>query len=174
MRLAWLMLGTVLATPATAPGQDFTPPRVAQASSGTRLGLRGFGVRGGVDFQGNGQLVVGTTLDLGDLFSSRLRLRPSGEIGVFNGPNTFVGSLEALYRLTGDDQPAIPYLGTGLALAGHDRCGADPDCPALWVNLVVGFELHYSSTFNWLLEYHGLDALRRHRLFIGLTTRRGN
>jgi hypothetical protein len=39
---------------------------------------------------------------------------------------------------------------------------------------VFGFEMHYRSTFNWLLEYHGMDALRRHRVYIGLTTRRGN
>jgi hypothetical protein len=175
MRLAWVVLAAgVVAAPRTARGQEFTPPRVARASSGTHLGLFGFGVRGGVDLQGNGQLVVGTTLDLGDLFSSRLRLRPSGELGVFNGPNSYVGSFEALYRFTPDDQAAIPYLGTGLSLAGHDHCGTDPGCPAVWVNLVVGFELHYGSTFNWLLEYHGMDALRRHRVFIGLTTRRGN
>jgi len=39
---------------------------------------------------------------------------------------------------------------------------------------VFGFELHYRSTFNWLLEYHAMDALRHNRIYIGLTTRRGN
>src|SRR3989442_1212949 len=39
---------------------------------------------------------------------------------------------------------------------------------------LFGFELHYRSTFNWLLEYHGMDAFRRNRVYVGLTTRRGN
>ena len=173
MRRAWFMLGMVfLATRLAA--QEFKPPRVGGTPSGTRIGLFGFGVRGGVDLRSS-QIVVGTTLDLGDLFTARLRLRPSGEIGVFNGGNdTFAASFEALYRFTDDDQVAIPYLGTGLSVAGHDKCGSDPNCPAVWVNLVFGFELHYKSTFNWLLEYHGMDAMRKHRLYVGLTTRRGN
>jgi hypothetical protein len=177
MRTLWIALGAaLLAAPAPPPlsGQEFKPPRVSGAPTGTRIGLFGFGVRGGVDLKGSGQLVVGTVLDLGDLFTARVRLRPSGEIGVFNGGNTYIGSAEALYRFTDDDQVAIPYIGTGLSLAGHENCGADPACPALWVNLVFGFELHYKSTFNWLLEYHGMDAMRRHRVYIGLTTRRGN
>jgi len=118
--------------------------------------------------------VLGTTLDMGNLFSNRVRLRPSGEIGVFNGENTYVASMEALWRFTDDEEIATPYIGTGLSLAGHDACGTDPKCPGVWLNLVFGFELHYRSTFNWLLEYHGMDTLRRHRIYIGLTTRRGN
>jgi len=172
MRFAWITLGTVLLA-ARLTAQEFKPPRVSSAPSGTRIGLFGFGVRGGVDVK-SGQLVVGTALDLGDLFTARVRLRPSGEVGLFKGGNTYAASFEALYRFTDDDQVAIPYVGTGLAVAGHDKCGTDPNCPAVWVNLVFGFELHYKSTFNWLLEYHGMDALRRHRLYVGLTTRRGN
>ena len=173
--LAWMLVG-VLATGGEAlAGQGFEPPQVASgATPGTRIGLFGFGVRSGIDFRGDGQLVFGTTLDVGDLFSSRVRLRPSAEIGVFNGDNTFVGSFEALYRFTDDTEVAQPYVGTGLSLAGHERCGIDPDCPGVWVNIVFGFELHYRSTFNWLLEYHGMDALGRHRIYVGLTTRRGN
>jgi hypothetical protein len=158
----------------SAAAQEFQPPRVKGGATGTRLGLLGFGVKGGLDLRGRGQMVFGATLDLGDLFSSRLRLRPSAELGLFNGPNTYVGNFEVLYRFTGDDEGVIPYTGGGLALAGHTDCGTDPKCPNLWVNVVFGFELHYKSTFNWLLEYHGMDALRRHRLFVGLTTRRGN
>src|SRR3989442_7977631 len=107
------------------------------------------------------------------LVSPRLRVRPSGEIGFFNGRNSYVGSLEALYRF-GDEQVARPYMGAGFSLAGHQSCGADPDCPDVWANLVVGFELHYRSTFNWLLEYHGMGGFRHNRLYVGLTTRRGN
>ena len=156
-----------------AAAQQFVPPKSAN-HSGTRFGLFGFGMRAGVDFRDNGQLVVGGTLDIGDLVSNRLRLRPSAELGVFNGPNTYVGSFEALWRFTADENVATPYIGGGLSLAGHAGCGADPSCPGLWLNAVFGFELRYRSTFNWLIEYHGMDALRRHRLYIGLTTRRGN
>jgi hypothetical protein len=156
-----------------AMAQEFVPPKNAR-HGGTRFGLFGFGVRGGVDIRSSGQLVLGSTLDIGNLLTSRIRLRASAEIGVFNGPNTYVGNMEALWRFTDDEVVATPYLGGGLGLAGRDKCSADPNCPGIWVNVVLGVELHYRSTFNWLLEYHGLDRLRSHRVFIGLTTRRGN
>jgi hypothetical protein len=179
MRIGWIrLIGTLAAAgPLAAPdaaAQQFSPPKSEGKATGTRIGLFGFGVRSGLDFKGAGQMVLGTTLDVGDLFSSRVRIRPSAEIGVFNGDNSYIGSLESLWRFTDDEEIATPYVGLGLSLAGHDRCGADPVCPALWVNFVFGFELHYRSTFNWLLEYHGMDTMRRHRLYVGLTTRRGN
>src|SRR5438132_1656276 len=151
------------------------PPPVKQAAGrGTRIGLFGFSVRSGPDLSHGRQLVLGAGLDGGDLFSSRVRVRPSVEIGVFNGPNTYVASLEALYRFATDDETAVPYAGGGFSIAGHDGCGTDAACPALWANVVVGFELRYRSTFNWLFEYHAMDAFRRHRFYFGLTTRRGN
>ncbi len=157
-----------------ARAQQFSPPKSSDAGKGTRIGLFGFGVRTGLDFKGDGQMVLGTTLDLGNLISSRVRLRPSAEVGVFNGENTYAASFESLWRFTDDDQVATPYVGGGLSLAGHGECGLDRKCPAVWVNVVFGVELHYRSTFNWLLEYHGMDVLRRHRIYVGLTTRRGN
>ena len=174
MRSVWMVtIGLMVA--ASVGAQEFKPPRVSPPDSGgTRVGLFGFGVRGGIDMSGRRQLVFGTTLDVGNLISNRARLRPSGEVGVFNGANTFVGSFEALFRLTDDDQLAIPYIGLGFGIAGHENCSADPNCPEFWANLVFGFELHYRSTYNWLLEYHGMDALQRHRLYVGLTTRRGS
>jgi len=183
MRSVWLALlfagvglgvGGVVGTVALA-AQEFHPPPVRSAGErGTRLGLLGFGVRGGIDLSGNTQLVFGVALDAGNLVTSRFRLRPSGEIGVFNGVNSYVGSLEGLYRFTGEGQAATPYAGGGFSLVGHDRCGTDPDCPDVWLNVVVGVELHYRSTFNWLLEYHGMGGFRHNRLYAGLTTRRGN
>ncbi|HXH63365.1 MAG TPA: hypothetical protein VNG95_04220 [Gemmatimonadales bacterium] len=175
----WLIMGVLLAAvlPIGAAAQQFTPPQGAGSSADSaklKLGLYGFGVRTGIAFSGSGQLVLGTALDLGNLFSPRVRLRPSGEIGVFNGTNTYIGSLEGIFRFTDDDQPAVPYVGAGLALAGHENCGADPKCPGVWVNLVLGFELRYRTGINWLLEYHGMDAMRHHRIYIGLTTRRGS
>ena len=168
-----LLLVSVLGT-VTLAAQEFHPPPVRSTDDGTRLGLLGFGVRSGIDLSGKTQLVFGVTLDAGNLLTSRFRLRPSGEIGVFNGVNTYVGSLEGIYRLSGEGQAATPYAGGGFSLVGHDRCGADPGCPDVWLNVVVGCELHYRSTFNWLLEYHGMDGFRRNRLYAGLTTRRGN
>jgi hypothetical protein len=163
----------VLCCARSALAQEFVPPKHTK-HTGTRLGLFGFGMRGGVDVTGKGQLVVGSTLDVGDLFSNRVRLRPSGELGIFNGPNTYVGNMEALWRFTEDDDVAIPYIGLGLGVAGRDNCGASAECPDVWLNLAFGFELHYRSTFNWLVEYHAMDRLRRNRFYIGLTTRRGN
>ncbi len=178
MRKLGIMLVGMLAAGspalADAAAQQFSPPKGSAASSGTRIGLYGFGMRTGLDLKGDGQVVLGTTLDMGDLFSNRVRIRPSGEIGVFNGENTYIASLESLWRFTDDEEVATPYVGLGFSVAGHDRCGADPDCPDVWLNLAFGFELHYRSTFNWLLEYHGMDTMRRHRIYIGLTTRRGN
>jgi hypothetical protein len=157
----------------TAAAQQFSPPKNGK-HTGTRVGLFGFGVRSGIDFRRSAQLVVGGTLDIGDLFTSRIRLRPSAEVGVFNGANTYVGDFEALWRFTDDEEVATPYIGLGFGIAGRDGCGSDPQCPDVWLNAVFGFELRYRSTFNWLLEYHGMDLMRRHRLYIGLTTRRGN
>jgi len=153
--------------------QQFQPPRNA-AHAGTRIGLFGFGVRAGVDVHSPSQLVLGGALDIGDLFSNRIRLRPSAELGVFNGDDTFVGNFEALWRFTADENVATPYIGGGLGVAGRNGCGSDPQCPDLWVNAVFGFELRYRSTFNWLIEYHGMDLMRHNRFYIGLTTRRGN
>jgi hypothetical protein len=153
--------------------QEFVPPR-NQARHGTLIGLFGFGVRGGLDVRGARQFVMGATLDLGNLFTNRLRLRPSGEVGVFNGPNTYVGNFEALWRFTDDEEVATPYIGGGLGVAGRDNCGTDTKCPGLWLNVVFGFELHYRSTFNWLVEYHGMGGFRHNRFYAGLTTRRGN
>lgn len=176
MRSMWIVtIGLTLAASLGAGAQEFQPPRVSQGDSvGTRLGLFGFGTRGGIDVSGRSQLVFGTTLDVGNLVNNRVRLRPSGEIGVFNGPNTFAGSLEALFRLTEDDQLAIPYVGLGFSIAGREDCSRIRDCPDFWANFVFGFELHYRSTYNWLLEYHGMDAFRQNRLYVGLTTRRGS
>jgi hypothetical protein len=174
MRSLWLMMiGATLAVQLVA--QEFHPPSVQPARPhGTRLGLFGFGVRSGVDFKGNGELVLGVALDAGNLFVNRLRLRPSAELSVLSGTDTYVGSLEVLYHFADDDQAAVPYAGTGLAVAGHANCATDANCPGLWLNVVVGIEVRFRSTFNWLLEYHALDAFQRSRLYLGLTTRRGS
>jgi hypothetical protein len=168
--IAMATVAVVLSVPAAA--QEFQPPRAAAAGEGTRFGLYGFGMHAGLDLTGPSRLVLGATLDLGNLFSDRLRLRASGEVGI-DGQNSYVGSGELLHRFAGDAEPTVPYLGGGVSVAGHDDCGSDRDCPDLWVNLVFGFERRFRSTFNWMLEYHAMDRLRRHRIYLGLTTRRG-
>jgi hypothetical protein len=173
MRAALLACFLAL-TAVPAGAQDFQPPEDASSSPrGTHLGLYGFGVRGGLDFTENGRLALGVTLDLGQLFVERVRLRPSGELSVFNGPNVYVGSLEALYYFTRPADRTRPYAGVGLGVAGSAACSGDPDCPDLWLNVVLGFELRFRPAFDWLLEYHGMDLLRENRIHVGLTTRLG-
>jgi hypothetical protein len=168
-----MLVGGLLVAAHLAAAQDLLPPKNSR-QTGTRIGVFGFGVRGGLDLKSDGQFILGTTLDMGDLFTDRLRLRPSFDLGVFNGASTYSGSFDTLWRFTRDEEVATPYVGVGFSVAGHQGCGDDPQCPDFWLNLTFGFELRYRSTFNWLLEYRALDALNHHRVFIGLTTRRGN
>ena len=174
MRAAWLLTASaVLAAPLAA--QAFPPPPVQRTRpGGTRIGLFGFGVWSGVDVKGRGQLVLGAALDLGNLAVPRLRLRPSAEIGILNGVNTYNGSFEGLYRFTDDKQAVVPYVGAGAALAGQAGCGTVSGCPAAWVNAVVGIEVRYRSTFSGMFEYRAMDAFRHNRFCLGLTTRRGS
>ncbi|HUK20902.1 MAG TPA: hypothetical protein VLV45_05015 [Gemmatimonadales bacterium] len=169
-----LAFSAVLLAAAPLVGQTFRPPPVQHSAGGTRFGLFGFGMRAGADMNQGGQFVLSATLDIGDLFTRRLRMRPSGDIGVGNGANSYSGSFELLYRLTDDERSLSPYVGGGLALAGHAQCGTDSGCPSLWFNTVLGLEIRFRSTFNWVLEYHAMDAFQRNRLYLGLTTRRGN
>ncbi len=169
--LALAGLACVCVVPLAA--QEFRPPGEGSGERGTRLGLYGFGVRSGIDFTQHGRLALGVTLDFGQLFTSRFRLRPTGELSVFNGPNTYVGALEAVYVFTATDAVARPYAGFGVGLVGGERCRSDPDCPDVWVNVALGFELRFRPAFNWLLEYHGMNLLRENRILIGLTTRSG-
>ena len=56
--------------------------------------------------------------------------------------------------------------------AANPGCDVAPDCPKVWPQFSLGFEVKFRPGINWLLEYRGEDALRRHRFFVGLTTRR--
>lgn len=164
-----LVLGVILAAPLGAQQEPVPAPEEAPT---VEIGLFGFGARVGLDVDEDAHGVIGYSLDLGHLFSDRLRLRPSAEIGIQSGANNFVGSAELIYRFTPDREVAIPYVGMGFALAGSTGCASDPDCPSLWLQFALGFEVRLRDQFNWMLEYHAEDALRRHRLFVGLTTRR--
>ena len=172
--LPLLSLLPVLARAASA--QEFQPPpqQASATTSGVHIGLYGFGTRLGVDPSGHKQAILGTTLDLGNLFTDRVRLRPSAEIGLGDSVTTYVVNMELLFRFTADSEVAVPYVAFGPALYSQERCATAVDCPQIWAQFALGFELRFRGHMNWLLEYHGEDALRRHRFFIGLTTRRGS
>jgi hypothetical protein len=169
--LLTLVAGPVLAQEPTATDGGAAPE--AASDPVVRLGVFGFSARWGVDFEGAGQALVSVALDVGRVLSDRLRIRPSGEIGLFNGENTYVGNIEMVFRFTPETDIAVPYVGTGVGLAGRGGCAVDPDCPALWLQFALGFEVRFRDQIAWLLEYHPEDAFRRQRVFIGLTTRRG-
>lgn len=175
MRFLLPLLSLLQLLPLPAGAQEFVPP-AEQATGGTgtlRIGIFGFGSRIGVDFAGRNQFIVSPTLDVADVWTSRVRLRPSAEIGL-GDTTTYVMNLELMYRFTADQEIAVPYIGFGGAVMSQERCDAAPDCPRLWAQFALGFELKFREHMNWLLEYHGEDGLRRHRFFIGLATRRGS
>lgn len=167
MRL--LVVAVLMAAPLRA--QEFVAPEES-AAHGFRLGLFGFASRLGVDFAGGNQAIVSVALDAADVLTDRVRLRPSFEIGLGDSLNTYVGSLEFLYRFTPDTEVAVPYVGFGLGLWSQQQCAAAAGCPDVWAQFALGFELRLRRHLSWLLEYHGEDSLRRHRFFIGLSTRR--
>src|SRR5438477_12464297 len=111
MRSVGLSLLLAVVPTAALAAQEFHPPPVRSAGDGSRLGLLGFGVRGGIDLSGKTQLVFGVTLDAGNLANNRFRLRPSGDIGVFNGVNRYGGRRVGLDRITGEGSAVTPYAG---------------------------------------------------------------
>ena len=165
-----VLAGVLVLATATASAGAQEP-----ASGGPRsaIGLYGFSARGGVDFKDDGQAVVSVALDAGHLFTPRLRLRPSADLGFLGGDNTYLASFEMVYRVLDDREVAVPYLGAGMGVWGREACGDDPSCPGLWLQFVLGFEVRIRDRISWLMEYHPVDVFRRHRIMIGLTTRRG-
>ena len=168
-RLTALALPLALAmAPVRAAAQDFHPPASGSTEpevNGPTLDLYAFSVRGGLDVTRTMQWVVGTTFDVSELWSPRVRLRPSLEIAGTGGSDvTFHWAAEIVYRFQPDNAAAIPYVGLGL---GHMTTAH----PTLWPTVVLGFELQFRPSFNWLLEYHALDRLGRHRFLVGLATR---
>jgi hypothetical protein len=128
---------------------------------------------GGVDLEGEAQMLAAVTLDFGHLLTERLRVRPSAEIGFLGGDNSYLANFELVYRFTGDRRLVVPYVGSGFGLRGRDACGTDPDCPNIWIQFVLGFDVRLRDRIGWTVEYHPADLLRRQRVLIGLTTRRG-
>ena len=169
--LLLLVVGVVPAGKLT--GQDFPPPAMGEGSK-IQIGLYGFSTRLGWDFKDGGATIISLALDVGHVGFSQVRLRPSAEIGFAEDVDTYVVNAEVLYRFSPDTEKAVPYVGMGLALAGRDDCEFEPSCPGVWLQFALGVELTFRDNMNWIFEYHVEDALRRHRLFLGLTSRRGS
>jgi hypothetical protein len=170
MRLTAFVLALLSITgPVTA--QDFAPPEDDAPPSTIVFGISGFSSRLGLDFRGTNQIVASMAVDVADIYSERVRLRPSFEIGV-GGAATYLMNAEVMYRFLHDTETAVPYVGGGLGVYGQPNCDVAPNCPRLMLQFALGFEIRLQNNFNWLIEYHGEDALRRHRFFIGLATRR--
>lgn len=151
--------------------QDVSPGGSTDSAK-FRLALLGFGTRAGIDFTGDDQLIFGSTLDLGDLYTDRLRMRASGELGLGGGADTYVIGAEVTYRFVADAMFTVPYVGGGIALYSQEDCASEADCPAFWPQFVVGFEVDLRAPIRWLVEYHAEDGFSRHRLLVGLTTKR--
>ena len=160
MRLTLSLLLLLVASPLTAQQSKF------------RVGLFGFAAQAGIDLSGDDQAVFGATLDLGDLYGERLRMRGGAELGIGSAANSYVFNAEILFRFLPDSMVAVPYIGGGLGLYTQEQCGTADGCPAVWFQFALGFELRIREHLGWFVEYHGEDAFRRNRLFIGLTTRR--
>jgi len=151
--------------------QEFQPPSSSRESGpgGLRVDLIGFSTRGGIDISDGTSLVLGSALDVAELWSPVVRLRPSFEYSG-SGSNTALHlALEVVYRFQPDRAPAIPYVGLGLGYFKQESGGEE----RLWPTAAMGFELALRPSFNWLIEYHALDRMGRHRFLVGLSTRRG-
>ncbi len=180
VRAIVVLAAAVGLAPTGVDAQEFTPPDAEEQATtgngggGLNLGLYGFSMRMGLDIDGGGdaQPLLSLALDIGDVFTRRLRLRPSAEIGFGTAVDTYVVNAEVMFRFADDTEAAVPYIGGGFGVAGQDNCGLAPDCPAVWLQFALGFEIRIREFLNWLLEYHAEDGLQRHRLFIGLSTRR--
>jgi hypothetical protein len=153
--------------PARRPVTDSSPQYQAVESNAVIVGILGFSTRAGAQVTQDGQAVIGTTIDLAQLWSPRVRLRPSAEVG-FGRPEKSLGAnVEILFRFQPETAPAIPYLGTGV---GYYDDGA---VEHVWPTVVLGFELPYRGGMRWLIEYHALDGLRRSRFLVGMAASTG-
>jgi hypothetical protein len=169
-RVALLVTGLACAA-AAAGAQEFQPPSsgARAGGSGLRVDLLGFSSRAGIDVSGGSSLVLGSAFDVAELWSPNVRLRPGFE---FSGTGTSTAlhvSLEVVYRFQPDRAPAIPYVGVGLGYWNKEN----PSEKRVWPTIAMGFELAFRPSFNWLLEYHALDRMGRHRFLLGLSTRGG-
>jgi hypothetical protein len=166
MRLLLALMLLLWVSPLSAQGGAAGPSKF-------RIGMFGFAAGAGIDFWGDDQVVFGATVDLGDLYGERLRMRAGGELGIGSEFDTYVFSGEIVFRFLPDDMVAVPYIGGGAGLYTQEACDSVAGCPALWLQFALGFDLRIRDYIGWFMEYHAEDAFRRNRIFIGFTTRRG-
>jgi len=167
-RLGLILAGLACAA-APAAAQEFQPPESrADASSAIRIDLLGFSSRVGIDVSRGGSVVLGSAVEVAQLGSPQVRLRPSFEYSGSGSSTALHVATEVIYRFQPDRAPAIPYVGLGVGYYAPSE-GSD----RVWLNVVMGFELAFRPSFNWLVEYHALDRLDRHRFLVGLSTRGG-
>ena len=169
-RAAGLIGGLILiASAVSARAQEFVPPdragrpapppanppanppaAVSQAPASTgssfRAGIFGFTTRGGMQVSRGSQAVIGSTVDVLQLGAPAVRLRPSFEMGFGSSEKSVGVNTEVIYRFQPDPAPAIPYLGLGLGY--HD----DSTGTGVWPTVVMGFELNFNRSMNWLIE----------------------
>ncbi len=155
-------------------GQEFLPPEEAGQRGAFWIALEGFSARLGAQVGDESEAVMAIAIDLGNLGSDRIRLRPSVEFGFGNANDSYVVNADVAFRLTDDSAPAVPYLGLGVGLIGLETCGDAPGCPTVSPQFALGFEGHVSNSVNWLVEYRAEDGFGRHRIFVGFATRRGS
>ena len=167
-RLAPAVALAAVCAAGAARAQQFQPPAGGSEyqPNGVEFDLFAFSSRVGIDVASPTEWVLGNTLDVAELWSPRVRLRPSLEVSSDGGAVRLHWAGEIGYRFEPDNAPAIPYVGAGL---GHmSRC---PSCTTIWPTVVLGFELVLRPSLNWLIEYHALDRFGRNRFLIGLATR---
>lgn len=167
-----LALAACLMFPATAVAQEFLPPDEQARRGAFFVGLEGFASRLGIDVDSD-QAVMAVALDLGNVGSDRFRFRSVGEVGFGAGTDTYVIGADVVYRFTPDTEVAVPYVAVGPGVFTAEDCSLFVDCPKIWFQFSLGFELRLRSNMNWLVEYRAEDGFGRHRVFVGLSTRRG-
>src|SRR3972149_5116650 len=115
-RFVTLAAATLLAATATARAQEFQPPgeRGAVPGRGLRFDIVGFSTRGGGQLNKDEQGVLGSTVDIAELWTPPGRLRPSFEVGFGQSYTSLHAALEVIYRFQPDNAPAIPYVGVGV------------------------------------------------------------
>jgi len=177
MRITTALMGLALVA-GPLPAQEFIPPDRPQAppnqpqqpqapsEPGFFVGVLGFSTRAGAQVNADRQMVLGSTIDIAQLGAPGVRLRPSFEVGFARPEKSLAINLEVMYRFQDDEgQQAVPYIGVG---GGYYDNGV---IKKGWPTFVLGFELPYTRTTSWLIEFHALDGVDRSRIFIGLATR---
>ena len=153
--------------PGGQPATTAAPAEAPQGANGLRIDLLAFSTRGGAQVNKDQQFVLGSTVDIVQLWTPQARIRGSFEVGFGSSATSLGANAEVIYRLQPDQAPAIPYVGLGWGY--YDDGSASKG----WPTVVMGFELKFHRSMNWLLEYHALDGLKRSRFLIGLATRPG-